>query len=362
MLRNIMIREITSKLVLLLLIMTATTRAWAETSDSENNAVQTDSVLTEAEPDTLLSARSAKGIEIYSSQSFTSITISEINGTDENFYYTGTRQQWNEGSTNTRINRPDITDVLVVQTANALKVNFRTSSRNLQTYVFNFRDPENRQFSSQIGTKRTLSVNISRGSNTSWDLISGGLGIGWMSPVNETPDMNTSMWKSNEITWLMALGVRMKHKRNELTFGLGLNWQNFVTKGDHYFHKGDGKLTMLPYGEGTSRHRSRLKIFSLQVPVLYGFSFGKSQCMKFQLGPVLNFNTYSSIETKYKLDGREYTVKTTNVYPRPVTVDGIATISYEGLGVYFRYSPMNKIKTGRGFDFSSISTGLMIGF
>lgn len=363
MIRKIMTRKSTLILVLLLLsVIVNAPDTSAAVSYSEISAPASDSISPAVVPDTLLSARSAEEIELSSSYSMTSVTIRKINGTNDNYYYTGSRQQWNEGSTETRITNPEITDVLVIQTPKGLTVSFRTPEKGLQTYAFNFRDPENRQFSSMVGPQKNLSVNLSRNSNTRWDLVFGGLGLGWINPMDENPEMHTNMWKSSEITIMMALGVRMTHRRSEFSFGLGLNWQNFVTKGDRYFHKGEGQLTMLPYEDESGHRRSRIKIFSLQLPLLYGYSFGKKNCMKFQIGPVLNFNTSSSIKTQFKLDGREYEIKTSNVYTRPVTVDGIATLSYNGLGVYFRYSPMNKIKSGRGLDFSSVSTGFMIGF
>lgn len=188
------------------------------------------------------------------------------------------------------------------------------------------------------------------------------LGIGWVAPINDSPAMNANMWKSNELTWAIILGVKMTHGRHSLASGLGVDWRNYVTKGDMYFHKADdGKITLMPYEADSRKHRSRIKTFSLQVPLLYGISFGRGGNCQFNLGPILNFNTGGSIKTQYKLDGRDYSVKTGHIGQRPVTVDIFGEIKYKAFGIYVRYSPMSVLKTSAGLDFRSISTGIMLG-
>lgn len=318
---------------------------------------------TAAPADTLLSVGKAGNVAIVSSPSCTVITISNLDGGADNFYYqSGKPKNW--GSiTETRINCPNITDVTVCETPDNITVSYTSPEGGAQSYTFSFDDPDNRSFKSYIGRKGSdFGFTISRSHKTEWSVITDGLGFGWVTPIKENPEMNTSMWKSNELTWTMVLGVRMSHRAHSLSFGLGLNWQNFVTKGNRYFHKNDdGRISLEAYEEGVTDTRSRIKLFSLQVPVLYGLKFGHKRYMGLQVGPVVNFNTSSSIKTQYKLDGREYSIKTSKIGQRPVTVDALATITYRSFGVYCRYSPMKKLRTRAELDFGSLSTGLWIG-
>ena len=175
--------------------------------------------------------------------------------------------------------------------------------------------------------------------------------------------MDVSMWKSNELTWAIILGVKMSHGPHALTTGLGIDWRNYVTKGDRYFHKDDdGKISLMPYEENMTKHRSRIKTFSLQIPVLYGFSFGHRRNFGLEVGPVLNFNTSGSIKTQYTIGSHDYSIKTHKIHQKPVTVDVLGMVRYQSLGLYVRYAPMEVLRTSTGLDFKSISTGIMLMF
>ncbi len=311
--------------------------------------------------DTLLSARTANSISIVSTDASTSITVYNFDNSGDNFYYQ-TGKQRSKFRTQTRINYSDVTNVRVIETPIDITVSFLNPSGEAQTYTFPFSDPDNRTFKSYIGSKGSdFGFTISRSRTTKWSVISQGIGLGWVSAVDDNPSIGNSMCKSNELTWLMVLGVRMDHRAHSLEFGMGLNWQNFVKKGDHHFFKeSDGRITLTSYEEGISDTRSRIKIFSLQFPLLYGISFGNRRCCSFKLGPILNFNTSGSIKTQYKFEGREYSIKTNHIGQRPVTVDAFAAFRYKSIGWYVRYSPMNELRDRTGFDFKSVSTGFML--
>lgn len=315
--------------------------------------------------DTLLNVKSANNISITYSEKFTYVTVWNLDGGRDNFYY-----QYGKLKTHphaqTGLTYSDISSVVISETPSELNISFNDSKGDALSYNFPFSDPANRDVKSYIGTKGSdfgFTILRSKDSKTQWEVISQGLSFGWCAPTDAKPSLGTSMWKSNELSWLMMLGVRMRHRSNSLEFGLGLRWQNFVTKDDKYFHKNpDGSIALTPYDEGMSDTRSRIKIFSLQVPVLYGLTFGHKHYCGFKIGPVINFNTSGSIKTQYEFEGREYSVKTNHIGQRPVTVDALAAFNYRAIGLYFRYSPMNLMRDKTGLDFNAISTGIMIGF
>ncbi len=144
-------------------------------------------------------------------------------------------------------------------------------------------------------------MTLSDNNKTKWQLITTGIGIGWVTPVSSNIGMDISMGKSIELTWANTIALRMSKGQQHLSLGLGLDWRNLVTHGNSYFEKtDDGRIIMTPYGDSTRDRRSRIKIFSLQMPLLYGFDFGKKNMWGITLGTVLNFNTSASIKTSWR--------------------------------------------------------------
>lgn len=314
--------------------------------------------------DTLLNTPKAENISIISSIPYTSITINNINGSGNNFYYKSGQPNRKGSNTQTQIYFSDITYVTVCESQKDITITFTTNNGEIKNYSFAFADPDNRAIKSYIGSKGSdCGFTISKSNSTTWEVCTKGWGMGWITPLNAPKGMDISMWKSNEFSWLMALGIQMRRHNHTLSFGLGLNWQNFVTNGSRYFDKtADGNIIMTPYNEGSSKKSSRIQVFSLQLPVLYGFRFGHKNRLGFNIGPTINFNTAASIKTQYRFGGKEYSVKTNNINQVPVTVDALATINYRIIGLYFRYSPMDKLRSKTELGFGSFSTGLMLLF
>lgn len=318
-----------------------------------------------AASDTLLNAKTASFISIISQKSYTNITVRNLDGSSDSFYYqSGKHSKWPKYITETQINSPGISDITVVESRKEVIVNFTNPEGRPQSYTFPFDDPDNRSVRSYIGTKASdFGFNISRKKSTSWEVITQGLAFGLATPVKTNAPMGGSMWRNTEWTWNMILGLRMQHRIHSVSMGFGLHWQDFTIKGNRFFHKNsDGTLSILPYEEGQTKGCSQLSFFSLQVPLLYGINFGHRRYCGFQLGPVLNFNTGAHITTKYKSDGSDYKVKTGDIHQRKVTVDAMAMFNYRGIGLYARYSPMKRLSTSTGLEFGSFSTGIMLAF
>lgn len=314
--------------------------------------------------DTLLNAASAASISINSEGSYTSITVKGVNGTADNFYYQShSKRQKQKGVTETSIICPDITDICVTNSDERVTISYITADGNVQHYAFGFGDPDNRSFKSFIGEGgNDFGLTIKRSSYLQWDVICGGIMLGWMTPLNSTPSLGTSMGRNLEFGIANLVAVRMRHGANSLSLGMGFQWQDYVRKGDYYFSRDDnGLVTFEPYPEGSTKHRSRIGVYSMQFPLLYTFSFGHNRNFTLQCGPIMNVATGGGIKTEYKLDGRRYTVDTEKRLGRPVTVDLMGAIYFQSVGIYCRYSPMKKLKASTGIDFNTFSTGLIIG-
>lgn len=314
--------------------------------------------------DTLLTAGSAGSVSLTSEGSYTDITVKQLNGTQENFYFRShSRRLKKKGVTATSITCRDIKDISVVNSDQSVAITFSTADGNEQHYTFGYGDPDNREFQSYIGEgSGNMGLTFSRTSYLQWDVITGGIMMGWTTPVDASPDPGISMGRSYEFGWRDIIGVRMRHGAHSLSLGLGFRWENFVTKDKHYFHRNDdGRITFNPFPEGAYKRRSRIQVCSLQFPLMYTLGFGRNRCCDLQVGPVLNVSTGGGIKTEYKLDGRRYTIDTDKRLARPVTVDIMCSLYYHQIGLYCRYSPMNRLKASTGLDFNVFSTGVIFG-
>ncbi len=205
----------------------------------------------------------------------------------------------------------------------------------------------------------TPSVKIGKNKKDEGDEAGMHIAFGQVSPVSADDRLDFSR-NSFEIWWIPLCYEHAfdKQKRHILEFGLGLDWRNYRIRQDVMFVKNaDGMVDLAPYPSGVQRKFSRVKVFGLTADVLYRFWFSKKFGMA--LGPVLNFNTYSSIKTKYKEDGKKVSVIDKKVGHRPVTVDLLGMFDINGLNIYVKYSP-NDVLKDNGIKFKALSFGVLL--
>ncbi len=317
--------------------------------------------------DTLFQAGQAKSISILSDASSVIVTVKHFDSTSNNYYYDTSAPKSIAIPVVNSSTYKDVSEITLTEIdGKSLEITFTPASAQISNrLVFEIPDPANRTVKSYIGTSHSNFgvIPLSESSKGRWALISSGLGVGFVTPLNAPAEMATSMGKSQEFNWLICMGVEWYKGHNSFKTGLGFNWRNYRMDNGTYFHKDyDGRIGFRPFGEGESDLSSRLMTFSLQIPALYALNFGRRGCCVFTLGPILNFNTYASITTKYKFEGRDYTVKTHHPHQSPVTVDLFTGLSFERIGVYARYAPMHVLKKSAALDFGSFSTGIMVLF
>lgn len=186
--------------------------------------------------------------------------------------------------------------------------------------------------------------------------VMSGVGFGLSMAYGAPADWGLRMGKSLQITWPMILGIRVRLARSTwATVGVGVGWRNY---------KANGLLQMVPNGQGgvgvapypdhgvSDPMNSRLKIFSLQFPVVFTQSLGfKLPCgvkPRLSLGAILNWNSHASLCTAFRDDkGNVVHQSYEGLHQRKFTVDPYASISCGTLSLYVQYSPMN-ILEGHG--------------
>lgn len=346
--------------ILLSASLLASTLAGAQSLSQSASAI----VLT----DTLLSASKANRIEILTTAKIISVKVTKIDDTANDFFFESGNQEKHSSKALTQVISPSVTDIIVCQSSDDVKVSFKNSDGEQQNYTLAFPDPDNRSISSYIGSHGSdFGFTISRkGSGTNsirWECITQGLSFGWATPIKETPDLDMQMRRCHEFSWNMILGVKMSYRAQSLSCGVGIRHLSFTTKGPRFFNKhSDGTITLDPYSDDQHDRKSSLSLFSVQVPLLYGVNFGHHRNWGLKLGPIANFNTGGHIKTRYSFEGSDYNVRTGHISQRKVTFDGIFMVNYQCIGLYARYSPMKLLNSRTGLDFGSFSTGIMFPF
>ena len=196
--------------------------------------------------------------------------------------------------------------------------------------------------------------------------ITSHLGFGMTAPTKVSKGISFSTGSSWEIFWtILQWNYTPKPKKNNFghgySIGLGIDWRNYRMTGGEMFIKDEAdKVAVVPYPEGTNPKFSRIKVFSINVPMLFTQDFNKRGNFSLSLGPIVNFNTYASIKTRYKQDGGDFKKVTKGINQRPITVDFMAIVRNPILDFYVKYSPMDVLKSDRGPKFRSLSFGLYL--
>ncbi|MCR4958925.1 MAG: hypothetical protein K6B13_10055 [Prevotella sp.] len=190
--------------------------------------------------------------------------------------------------------------------------------------------------------------------------ITAHLGVGFTAPTKADSRLDFSTFKSweffaNIIQWDHAMDRRW---RDKFSFGLGIDWRNYRITDDMLFTKGeDGNVTVDRYPLEFEPKFSRIKVFSLTATLRYEHDFGYGFAIGF--GPVVNFNTYASIKTRYKFLGEKQKRIEKNIRQRPITIDWMLNMRIADFPFYVKYSNDDVLKDG-GIKFRSLSFGLYL--
>lgn len=197
-----------------------------------------------------------------------------------------------------------------------------------------------------------------------WGVSVDGVCLGLTKACSQSPADGLQWSKSFEISWLSILNVYYEFSRSRISLGFGLDWRNYkITTSDRFLEANEDKgIEWREYSPGVKGRFSRLKVFSLQVPLLYSYDVPDSR-IGFKAGPILDFNTYASLKTVWDDEnGNRMESFTKAIEPRRVTVDFYASISWSNaIGIYVRYSPMKVMDAPQTLNFQPLTLGLTIG-
>ena len=193
-----------------------------------------------------------------------------------------------------------------------------------------------------------------------WAVVSGGMYIGFNRAMDDNPEVGVKMGSSVELAWDRVFGLRYRPHKNgpDFLLGVGIGWKNYKISDSFVCFSGDKNLVQLgSYPEGSYPKYSRLKVFSLRVPLSVRQKLDDD--FSVSLSAIMNFNTHASIKNCYLVENDIKVEESFNGAPvRDVSFDLMAALNYECLGVFVKYVPQSVFKSGKGPEFKSISIGL----
>ena len=195
-----------------------------------------------------------------------------------------------------------------------------------------------------------------------WNVITGGIGIGLVYPSGQPSGMGLQWNKSFEISWVNALAVEYVNRGFGVSLGLGFDWRNYKMTIIHRMNlNGEGGIKPDVDPEEVEPRSSRIKVFSLGIPLLISQKFGRSG-MGVTAGAILNFNTHASLKTDYRTaNGNEIEEYAEGFHHRRITVDLFGCLQFwKSCGLYVRYSPQSVLQGHNSPQFRPLSAGIML--
>lgn len=187
--------------------------------------------------------------------------------------------------------------------------------------------------------------------------------FGFSSALSCPKGMSTPLGSSVEFSFYpVEVSGPMLGNNVGLVVGLGFAWRNYRMTGHTRFLKQDAQLTLSPYPDGADIQFSRIKTFSLVVPILIEGQKKINNKSRIWIngGILANFNMYASSKTRYKLDGHKVKEFDKNVHEQPVTLDLYTSFGLNNVGLYARYSPFHVLRGDYSPMFTSFSFGVLV--
>ncbi len=182
-----------------------------------------------------------------------------------------------------------------------------------------------------------------------WEVFTSDLMFGWggLSVASADRDLLKKSMSEIGILNLVSLARVFNQGRSRISLGVGFNWHRYNLENPYFWARlNDG---VLGYGEITEkfdRHRATLIVRSMQFPLMFNQSLGKG--WNVSLSAVMNWNYFADFHNSFRVGKSDYTETTRGLNQRKISFDGIAMLSWGGLGMYFRYAPQSVFKTGFG--------------
>ncbi len=176
----------------------------------------------------------------------------------------------------------------------------------------------------------------------------------------ETNKANMNLSKSWEIGVNLLSGQARLTPNNQwgLTFGLGWGYRSYRLDGNDAFIKEDGKTSIMPGTDEIIYSKSRLRHFYFRVPICIEFQtrINGSSRLFAAVGPEVEFR--HGIKSMAHINGDGETLGNA-MHVRPFTVNFLAQVGYDNIGLYMRCDTQKLFANDRGPKLMPCSFGVM---
>lgn len=204
---------------------------------------------------------------------------------------------------------------------------------------------------------------ISCGCCGRWHLTCGGLNFGFVYAPGTSADHRPDMGKSMEIGWLNIIGLERRLTRSwNMSLGIGIDWRNYRSTTGLLFNPDEGHISISDEAPDGYRF-SRIKIFSVQFPLLFTKTFRRTSGLSpaIGFGPIFNCNPHASVKTSWRDEkGKNRSISSDNVGQRKFTIDIYGHLSFGSFGIYARYSPYRILTGASSPDYRTLSAGVIL--
>lgn len=261
----------------------------------------------------------------------------------------------------------DVENVLITEMNGGVKVKIKGTGEN-KDYVYFYKQEPKKDAKIKVTkdwelrlpfTKSDTADVRNRHKRNKWSIVSGSFYFGFNNTVDETINERTTA--SMEIAWDRILGIQYKPyaKGPSVSLGLGVGWKNIGFKDCNLYFGGNRDGVYVGQYEGDEiPKRSRLKVFSLRVPLMVSQKFGDG--FRISAGAVMNVNTHASVKDEYLCDYVRVEESFSGVPVKKVTWDIMGTLNWQCLGLYAKYTPQTLFEAGKGPQFKMFTLGFGI--
>ncbi len=204
---------------------------------------------------------------------------------------------------------------------------------------------------------------ISTGCCGKWHFTTNGLYFGFVSTPGTSESVSPDMGKSMEIGWLNIVALERALKNGwAVGLGVGIDWRNYRSTRGLIYESHDNHASVTTATDPNYRF-SRIKIFSVQFPLLWTKQFKKVGGMTpgIGFGAIFNLNTHGSIKTSWKNEnGKKENFTNNEIGQRRFTIDLYGQVRWGDLGLYLRYSPYKILTRSEILDYRPLSVGVTL--
>jgi len=182
--------------------------------------------------------------------------------------------------------------------------------------------------------------------------------LGLNTMVSAPDGYDFKLWPSWELGLSLLADFRPYGKQNKWSTGLGITFHNYKMDSDKHWAKDANDYMITTPFTGVEETYCSLKIYSLNVPVMYTHYFDNKQKWGVTLGAILNWNFSAVGYREFEVDNEAYEVETKKIGHNPITVDGMVIAHIPSFpDIYCKYSPMKVFKNDRGPKMHQLSFG-----